>query len=125
MAYVDFHTQFQQSAGRPLLQLDDLFSRTELSTIRLGMQDPVASLSKPGAISLRLMTAFGIHVTTTLADPRLEALRRLVVSLLHHPLERSCDEIEAAMAAGISVAQANMLVDLFERKTSRKSLART
>jgi hypothetical protein len=57
------------------------FGMTENSAIRFGLTDPISSLRALSRVR-RILVWFGfLHTVNTLADPRLEALRRFVLAL--------------------------------------------
>lgn len=55
------------------------FSALEWSVIALAKRDRLSSLKTPGRVSRALGSLFGLATASSLADPRLEALRRVSV----------------------------------------------
>jgi hypothetical protein len=53
---------------------------------------------------------FGLAGTSRLADPRLEALRRVAVHVWHHGFAVPLSEIDRFVEAGFSAAQLEALV---------------
>jgi hypothetical protein len=79
------------------------FGAYEAAAVWLGEHDDPASL-KVGRLSRRLGHFFGLEPGRSLADPRLEGLRRLTVALRHR-LGGLADEKANAREAGVSEAQ--------------------
>lgn len=112
MAYVDFTGDALLAPLPVVAPVEPVrgFSALEWSVIALAERDRIASLATPG----RLATAFGTLFATqrrspSLADPRLEALRRIAV--LHW---RKGDAVAAAetarfLSAGFSAGQYDTL----------------
>jgi hypothetical protein len=84
-----------------------LFDRLELAVIAIAGCDP---LTRNMGLKVRVIAwVFGIKPPNALADPRLEALRLLVIALRrrgHHPGV----EVTAAQASGFSQEQVDWLL---------------
>jgi hypothetical protein len=77
----------------------------EWSVVAVARKDRVSSLRNPGRLSTALGNLFGTRSNPRLADPRLEALRRLAVLAWHHGFALPVSEIRAFLAAGFTVSQ--------------------
>lgn len=115
MAYLDLHDVFAAPAGgraaAPATSGDDAaFSPLEWNVIALARRDPLRSVARPGRLSRAMGSLFGLGTVSTLADPRLEALRRLAVHAWHHDFALPAEEVARFLAAGFSEAQAETLV---------------
>lgn len=84
------------------------FSPLELIVIAASAGDGPSSLEGPGRGLARLRRLFGGRGKTRLADPRLEALRRMAV-LLRHRGDVGAAEIERFTAAGFTPDQYDRL----------------
>ncbi len=85
------------------------FGPLEWSVVALAERDRPSSLATPGRLSLALSAVFGSkRRNPALADPRLEALRRLAV-LSWHRDTIAATEVEAFVAAGFTHAQHALL----------------
>ncbi|KQT35256.1 hypothetical protein ASG29_03885 [Sphingomonas sp. Leaf412] len=128
MAYVDFSID-------PLLvhdrapRHDDVdaapagLSALEWSVVALARRDRLSSLSRPGAVSIALGAVFGgRRHSPHLADPRLEALRRMAVLSWHRGRAVSADELAAFLDAGFSPAQYRALLTSIAAARSRRGM---
>lgn len=84
MAFFDPHATAIETTKAAREQLSEtfpapLFSALEERTIRLARNDPMSSLDAPGRLRHIANRMFGFSELATLANPRLEALRRLAV----------------------------------------------
>jgi hypothetical protein len=114
MAYLDI--DFMQTAGVsarrsgvPTVPFQTLFSAIEQSVIKIAMSDPAASLLAENIWSRRFRLLFGTVRVNPLANPGLEALRRVVVSLLRGPESRALLEVDVAISLGMTQIQADTL----------------
>ena len=116
MAYLDhasaFATAGSQAAHHRWAQPDSEtgFSGLEWTVIALSRRDRLSSLSTPGALSRALGSLFGLGRNSTLADPRLEALRRIAVHAWHYGYTLPVSEIKRFLASGFSVDQYETLL---------------
>ncbi|WP_206757927.1 hypothetical protein [Sphingomonas sp. CFBP 13728] len=77
--------------------------------VQIGRRDRESYLKPDGWLATLCKTLFGFEQVTRLADPRLEALRMLVIALgRRHPRPAI---FKAALAAGITRQQIDFLVD--------------
>lgn len=86
------------------------FSALEWSVIALAKRDTLRSLARPGRLSRAMGSLFGFGTASALADPRLEALRRLAVHAWHRGFALPVAEVERFVAAGFAAAQVETLV---------------
>ena len=86
------------------------FSALEWSVIALAKNDTLGSLQTPGRLSRALGTVFGLGTASRLADPKLEALRRLAVHAWRRGFALPMAEIDRFKAAGFVEAQLETLV---------------
>lgn len=70
---------FDRKAEAPVAS----FSALEWSVVALAQRDRLSSLREPGAMAVALGVLFGPRQNPRLADPKLEALRRLSVHAWH------------------------------------------
>lgn len=77
----------------------------EWSVVALAKRDRVSSLARPGRIAIALGSLFGGGAGRRLADPRLEALRRMAVLSWHRGFSVPSAELRAFLAAGFSLDQ--------------------
>lgn len=78
------------------------FSALEWSVVMLARHDRPSSLREPGRVATWLGRIFGEAFNRRLADPRLEALRRMAVLTWHHSYSVPKTELKAFFAAGFS-----------------------
>jgi hypothetical protein len=86
------------------------FTPLEWTVIALAQRDRIASLSEPGPVARALGGLFGLGRQSMLADPRLEALRRLAVHAWHRGYKLPVSEIKRFLAAGFSAGQYETLL---------------
>lgn len=87
------------------------FSALEWSVIALARRDGLSSLRSPGRVSLAMGVLFGDRTNTRLADPRLEALRRIAVLTWHRGYSVAPSEVRRFYEAGFDSEQYELLVD--------------
>ncbi len=86
------------------------FSALEWSVVALAQRDSLASLEAPGRLSVALGVIFGgDRPNPRLADPRLEALRRISVHAWRKGYAVPLSELRAFHAAGFSEDQYEVL----------------
>ena len=135
MAYMDFN--FARAAvaridtaraapPAPVVTDDDKqarFSALEWQVIALAERDRPGSLRRPGTLSLALGALFGGH-NPRLADPRLEALRRLAVLSWRRGYAVPRHEQRAFLDAGYRLAHQELLMDsIFAARAERRAEA--
>lgn len=135
MAYVDFSSDpmlaytgapqhdaaCAQEAGEQDTRQQDLgLSALEWSVVALAQRDRIASLSTPSRLSIALGTVFGTRRSSPhLADPRLEALRRMAVLSWHRGFAVPASELKAFLRAGFSAGQYETLLASISAARSR------
>lgn len=77
----------------------------EWSVVAIARNDSLSSLRAPGRMSVALGNIFGRRQNPRLADPRLEALRRMAVLAWHQGFAVPVSEIKAFLAAGFTADQ--------------------
>ena len=112
MAYLDTDSGFSsprlaQAPGNPQRTS---FSPLEWTVIMLAKGDSLASLRTPGRLSRALGGVLGLGAKSRLADPRLEALRRLSVHAWQHAASLPAAEVMRFLQAGFNAAQLGTLL---------------
>ncbi|MBU3078525.1 hypothetical protein KOF26_11650 [Sphingomonas sp. XMGL2] len=116
MAYMDFNAAYAAPAlVAPAPQAEEVLERTgfsplEWKVIALAHRDRLSSLAEPGPLSRALGSVFGLGTSSRLADPKLEAVRRLAVHAWHKGYALPVSELEAFKAEGFTIAQAETLL---------------
>lgn len=112
MAYVDFSDAPLPPAhdGSPKHDVGPAalarLSALEWSVVALAQRDRLSSLARPGRVSIALGKVFGTRRTGQhLADPKLEALRRIAVLSWHHGVAVPAAEVVAFFRAGFTAGQ--------------------
>jgi hypothetical protein len=90
-------------------------SPLEWSVVALAQRDRLSSIDRPGPVSIAMGRLFGGRRSPDLADPRLEALRRLAVIAWHRGYAVHSSEIHAFKAAGFSMAQYELVLASISR----------
>ena len=114
MAYLDLDNMFAspvtsraQTAAAPA---PTGFSALEWSVIALAKRDTLRSLAGPSRMSRAMGSLFGLSTASRLADPRLEALRRLAVYAWRRGFALPMAEINNFIASGFVEGQIETLV---------------
>ena len=115
MAYLDIDDMYAAPVARPAVVRPAVtapagFSALEWSVIALAKRDSIASLGTPSRMSRALGSLFGFGETSRLAEPRLEALRRVAVYAWRRGHALPLSEIGLFTAAGFTMAQVETLV---------------
>ena len=124
MAYLDFAEPM--GAVVPLVRRHDpvppkaSLTPLEWSVVALAQRDSLASLRAPGRIAVALAALFGGHTDTRLADPRLEALRRVSVHAWYHGFAVPESEVEAFYAEGFSPEHLELVLTSISRGRSER-----
>ena len=95
-------------------------SALEWSIVALAERDTLASLREPGRIAAALESLFGLARPNKLADPRLEALRRVAVHVWRNRWNVPRDELQTFLEAGFSIDQYE-LIQLSIAKSHQKA----
>jgi hypothetical protein len=111
MAYLDIAHAYSTDMGAlPVYETAPAgtaqgLSALEWSVVALARRDRVSSLGEPGRIATAMGRLFGTGSNPRLADPRLEALRRLAVLAWHHGYVVPKSEIKNFLSAGFTLDQ--------------------
>ena len=90
-------------------------SPLEWSVVALARNDRLSSINASGPISIAMRRVFGSRRLASLADERLEALRRLAVIAWHRGYAIATSEIRDFKAAGFSMAQYELVLASISR----------
>lgn len=127
MAYVDFSDATLPPAysGTPRHDLEraepSRLSALEWSVVALAQRDRLSSLSQPGRMAVALGKVFGTGRSALhLADPKLEALRRIAVLSWHHGVAIPATELAAFFRAGFTAGQYNTVTASIAAARSRE-----
>ncbi len=88
-----------------------VLNELERSVIGIARRDGLSTLRKPGRLSHWLGVVFGVRISPQLADPKLEALRRIAVLSWKRGYSIASAEVKAFIGAGYSPAFYEMVVD--------------
>ncbi|MBN2971149.1 hypothetical protein JW805_03855 [Roseomonas aeriglobus] len=119
MAYVDFsgdpvlaaHGSHGGGTADPVTTAPAGLSALEWSVVALARRDRLSSLNTPGRLSVALGAVFGTRRRSPhLADPRLEALRRMAVLSWHRGFAVPAHEVKAFFRAGFSGDQYELML---------------
>ncbi|HWI86380.1 MAG TPA: hypothetical protein VNT42_08675 [Sphingomonas sp.] len=117
MAYLDHASAFEVAGAHaatgpwaPQVEGVEEFSALEWTVIALARRDGISSLDTPGPLARALGSLFGLGRQSRLADPRLEALRRMAVHAWHRSYTLPVSEIKRFLAAGFTAGQAETLL---------------
>lgn len=99
-----------------------VLTELERSVIGIARQDGMATLRQPGRLSRWLGLVFGVRISPQLADPKLEALRRIAVLSWKRGYSIASAEVKAFLAVGYSPAFYELVVDTIA--SARQSEAR-
>lgn len=109
MAYMDFNAAppllGEAPVAAPVVETARALSALEWSVVALARRDSLASLRRPGRLATAFGGLFGVRHTPRLADPRLEALRRMAVLAWHRGYAVAKSAVQAFLAAGFTVDQ--------------------
>jgi hypothetical protein len=118
MAYLDLDDMFAGTVTRhplptPVAEQDraGAFTPLEWNVIALAKRDSLRSLTQPGRLARAMGSLFGSGTSSVLADPRLEALRRMAVHAWRRGFAVPMSEIQRFLTAGFTEAQIETLVN--------------
>jgi hypothetical protein len=119
MAYVNF-TELHEAAPaltapRAVAEPKAALSPLEWSVVALAQKDRLSSIDQPGPVAIAMGRLFGSRRNPHLADPRLEALRRLAVLAWHRGYAIATAEIRAFKEAGFSMGQYELVLASISR----------
>lgn len=98
------------------------FSALEWSVVALAERDSLSTLRNPSRMAVALGNLFGDTRNPKLADPRLEALRRLAVLTWHHGYRVAESAVRAFVAAGFTLHQYELLAgSIVSARAKRRS----
>lgn len=101
------------------------FSPLEWTVVALAERDPLSSLKSPGRMAMALGSLFGDRPNPKLADPKLEALRKLAVLTWHDGYRVATSAISAFLEAGFSPQQYELLAgSIVSARAKRRSKSR-
>jgi hypothetical protein len=117
MAYLDLANAYPATISQPLYSgaeqqqpVADHLSALEWSVVALARRDRISSLGEPSRIATAMGRLFGTRSNPALADPRLEALRRLAVLAWHRGYVLPKSEMKRFLAAGFTTDQFETLL---------------
>ncbi|MBW6522875.1 hypothetical protein KZ810_05135 [Sphingomonas sp. RHCKR47] len=131
MAYIDFASEQDQllspaprhdpvPVDAPATQLSAL----EWSVVAIARNDRLSSLREPSRLSVAMGGLFGARHNPRLADPRLEALRRMAVLSWHHGYTVPTSALTAFTDAGFTIAQyETLMASIASSRLTRKPQA--
>ena len=128
MAYIDHANAFAVAGAHavptPWVAQEEgrtSFSPLEWTVIALARKDRISSLQEPGPLARALGGLFGLGRQSMLADPRLEALRRLAVHAWHRGYKLPVSEIKRFLSAGFSAGQyETLLASVASKRVERR-----
>jgi hypothetical protein len=120
MAYVNFAEVAAPAPAELRRERCATLSGLEWSVVALAKRDSMASLRTPGRVAKAMALLFGTETQTPIADPRLEALRRLAVHGWHRGFAVPLDEIRRFHAAGFSAAQLELVLTSISRDRAER-----
>ncbi|WP_298809331.1 hypothetical protein [uncultured Sphingomonas sp.] len=131
MAYINFaspHDQLLSPAPRhdplPVEAPATQLSALEWSVVAIARNDRLSSLRAPSRISVAMGGLFGARHNPRLADPKLEALRRMAVLSWHHGYTVPTSALTAFTDAGYTMAQYETLLgSIASARVARKPQA--
>ncbi|MDQ1230615.1 hypothetical protein [Sphingomonas sp. SORGH_AS_0879] len=97
--------------GASAIRPDARLSALEWQVVALARRDRISSLRAPSKLGRALGSIFGDTRNPRLADPSLEALRRMAVLSWHHGYSVPSHEVRAFLAAGYTPDQYELMVD--------------
>jgi len=98
----------------PMIQAEEerpVLTELERSVIGIARHDGLATLRQPGRLTRWLGLVFGVRISPQLADPKLEALRRIAVLSWKRGYAIASAEVKAFLASGYSPAFYELVVD--------------
>ncbi|MGK6319395.1 hypothetical protein [Sphingomonas sp. DT-204] len=107
----DFVTTLRDRTSPKPVDRSAGFSALEWSVVALAERDSLSTLRTPGRVAAALGTLFGERPNPRLADPRLEALRRMAVLSWHYGYTVPGEDIRDFVAAGFTLDHYELLVD--------------
>jgi hypothetical protein len=128
MAYMDFAEPAPALLYRPAAVAKATpaasLSALEWSVVALARRDSLNSLRTPGPIGKAMAAVFGGASENPIADPRLEALRRIAVYGWHRGFAVPASEIARFYEAGFSADQLELLLTSIGRDRASRGRRR-
>jgi hypothetical protein len=120
MAYLDLAEMAGNAAALPAFlatpREETKLSALEWQVVAIAQRDRMSSLETPGRLSIALGVIFGgERGNPRLADPKLEALRRIAVLSWHRGFRVPQSEIQRFHAAGYTPGQLETLLTSISR----------
>lgn len=98
------------------------FSALEWSVVALAERDSLSTLRNPSRMAVALGNLFGDRRNPSLADPKLEALRRLAVLTWHHGYRVAESAVRTFVAAGFTLQHYELLAgSIVSARVKRRS----
>jgi hypothetical protein len=119
LAFDEFGAVLQTAAADRVA--NDRLSPLEWAVVVLARRDTLATLREPGRLSVALGNLFGKRPNPRLADPKLEALRRLAVLAWHDRVAVPAQEIADFLAAGFTNGQYHTMLASIRAATFNKA----
>lgn len=113
MAYLDLEAPEPARFARSRREAALTFDRLDEAALEVARHDGLRTLRRHGRVMRFVERLLGLHVTPPLADPRLEALRRLGVAARLGGRRLAAREAEAARAAGFTPFQVDAVLARF------------
>ncbi|UVO50197.1 hypothetical protein M0208_06555 [Sphingomonas sp. SUN019] len=133
MAYIDFASETGGLSGAastlpvilprhdPLPDEEIGLGALEWAVVAIARNDRLSSLRQPGRMAMALGTVFGAKHNPRLADPKLEALRRMAVLSWHYGYTVPSSELRAFTSAGFTTDQyETLLASIGSARINRK-----
>lgn len=129
MAYLDLADMAGNAAALPAFlaapRAEATLSALEWQVVTIARRDRMSSLKPPSRIAQAIALIFGIKgANPRLANPRLEALRRMAVAAWHKSHRVPAEEIRRFLAAGYSDDQLEILLDHIGRGRAARNLGK-
>lgn len=122
MAYLNFSDVAAAGAIRPIMANQPAAAALgprEWQVVDLARRDGMTSLAPDARLGRLRALLFGTRSDSRLADPRLEALRRVAVHAWQHGLAVPAREVEAFLRAGFDSRQLEIVVTRIETMRNR------
>jgi hypothetical protein len=110
-----------QSAAPVARNSGDHLSPLEWAVVVLARSHSLGSLREPGRVASVLGALFGKRPNPRLADPRLEALRRLAVLAWHQRVATPAQEMADFLAAGFTTGHYQTILASIRAATFNKA----
>jgi hypothetical protein len=95
-------------------------SALEWSVVALAQRDSLSSLRTPGRLATAFAVLFGGRTDNRLADPRIEALRRVSVHAWYHGFAIPASEVEGFYSVGFTPDHLELVITSIGRSRSQR-----